>query len=472
MTALIETLRGLALTLPIDVPVAGATLHCTQLLRHLPGKRIVCGGTFGGRDVVAKIYVDPHRAHAHAQREARGVRAMMESGIVTPALLHDHADRDFQVLIFERIFNASSVLDLWYRSDRRTRERLLEQMVHAVAALHRAGLSQADLHLGNFLYTCEHLYAIDGDGIRITGSLGRERALDNLALLIAQLQPDNDVLFPGAYRHYAAARGWSTDDANAEAFAMRAKARRAACHRDHLAKKIFRECTAFSARADWRQFMVVDRRYDSPELRAALADIDRTMSDGQFLKQGRTSTVSKVHVGGVGLVIKRYNIKGFWHGVRRAVQPTRAAISWRNAQRLMLYGLPTPLPIALVERRFGPLRRVSYFVTAFHDGESAAAYFARVGVEHAVPMAQRVVALLRQLRRLKLGHGDLKATNLLICGSEVLLTDLDALVQHRDGAAAERAHAKDLQRFMRNWEGQPALRALFARLLDEPDVDV
>jgi serine/threonine-protein kinase RIO1 len=157
--------------------------------------------------------------------------------------------------------------------------------------------------------------------------------------------------------------------------------------------------------------------------------------------------------------------------MRRAVQPTRAAISWRNAQRLMLYGLSTPLPIALIERRFGPLRRVSYIVTAFHEGESAAAYFARVDIESAIPMARRIVALLRQLRRLNLSHGDLKATNLLICDGRVLLTDLDALVQHRSDRTAARAHDRDLQRFMRNWEGRPALHALFARLLDAPDAD-
>ncbi len=468
MTALIETLRGAALTLPIDVPIGGATLKCAQLLRHLPGRRVVCAGTFKGCEVVAKLYVDPHRAHAHARREARGVRAMMERGISTPALVHDHVDPELEVLIFERIADASPALELWYR-DRNMRARLLEQMVRAVAALHEAGLLQEDLHLGNFLLAHDRLYAIDGDGIRITGSLSRERALDNLALLVAQLQPDNDGLFPAAYRHYAAARGWPADDAQAQAFAIRAQTRRAACHDNHLAHKIFRECTAFSAHTDWRRFMVLDRRYDSPHLRAALADIDRTMSDGLYLKRGRTSTVSKIRVDETSLVVKRYNIKNFWHGMRRAARPTRAAVSWRNAQRLMLYGLPTPVPVALIERRFGPLRRVSYFVTAFREGESAAAYMARVTPEQAMPAARRIVALLRQLRRLNLSHGDLKATNLLVCDGEVLLTDLDALVQHRNASAAARAHARDLARFMRNWKEQPALQALFAQLLEEPD---
>jgi len=450
--------------LPFAVDVGGEVLHCTSLLRHLPGRRVVCGGTWCDREVVAKLYVDPRRGSAHARREERGVRAMVERGITTPALLHAGPTGDGEALIFERIGNARSAREAWATADAAERRHLLRLMAEAVASHHEAGLVQEDLHLGNFLYAEERLYSVDGDGFRIVERLTRERALDNLALLLAQLRPEYDPLVVEAYRDYAAVRGWPADG-EAERFAERAKRTRTACVDAHLAQKIFRECTAFSVESKWRRFTVIDRRYRTEAMQRGLREADRLMAEGRSLQQGRTSTVAIVEVDGRPLVFKRYNIKGILHAIRRAVQPTRAAISWRNAQRLTLYGIATPHPVAMVERRFGPLRSVSYVVTEFCEGIQSAQYFANASQDEAEETARRIVGLLRQLRALKLSHGDLKATNLLIAGDAIFLTDLDAMRQHRDETAAARAHAEDVQRFMRNWDGQPAVAALFRGLL-------
>jgi tRNA A-37 threonylcarbamoyl transferase component Bud32 len=51
-----------------------------------------------------------------------------------------------------------------------TRVALLQRAVACIASHHRAGLEQRDIHLNNFLLSGEHLYTLDGGGIRDSGS--------------------------------------------------------------------------------------------------------------------------------------------------------------------------------------------------------------------------------------------------------------------------------------------------------------
>src|SRR5690606_2834310 len=166
----------------------------------------------------------------------------------------------------------------------------------------------------------------------------------------------------------------------------------------------------------------------------------------------------------------RYNLKSPLHALKRAIQPTRAAISWRNAQRLCFYGIATPRPIALVEERIGPLRRTAYFITEFNPGEAASAFFRRndIADQQKADVAERIAVLIRRLRTLNLSHGDMKATNFLIARNEPSLIDLDAMRKHHDSSSAERALERDLQRFMQNWADDPVLAQLFrTSLLDQ-----
>lgn len=85
-------------------------------------------------------------------------------------------------------------------------------------------------------------------------------------------------------------------------------------------------------------------------------------------------------------------------------------------------------------------------------------------------MAARLVRLLHRLQEQRISHGDLKASNFLIQGDDVLLIDLDAMRQHHSAAAFRKAWRRDLQRFRRNWDEVPELHELFARALEQAGV--
>jgi tRNA A-37 threonylcarbamoyl transferase component Bud32 len=168
------------------------------------------------------------------------------------------------------------------------------------------------------------------------------------------------------------------------------------------------------------------------------------------------------------LVVKRYNIKGKWHGIRKAVQKTRAAISWRNAQLLQFYGIDTPAPIAMIEGRFGSRQRVSYFLSAYVAGTSCRDYFANsaLSADDKRRIAKQAAELLAMLARLRIRHGDMKATNMIIARGRIYLIDLDGMQAYKTHIFFRRGLARDRERFRRNWEADTGTWRLFEESME------
>jgi hypothetical protein len=156
------------------------------------------------------------------------------------------------------------------------------------------------------------------------------------------------------------------------------------------------------------------------------------------------------------IVVKRYNVKSPLHRVRRWFK-SRARTAWRNGHRLEFLGIPTAAPLALVEERFGPLRGRSWLVMEDCGDDDLDGAVARDGWREV--WLDQLVALLGILRALGLGHGDMKATNVLIRNDVLHLIDLDALGERSGGYRVDR------DRLLSNWAEQPSLLApLAARL--------
>ena len=157
--------------------------------------------------------------------------------------------------------------------------------------------------------------------------------------------------------------------------------------------------------------MICDRAFYGEEMIRFLKAPDSLMSKGTLLKDGNTATVALVQVGGRPLVVKRYNIKGLGHLLRRGLRTSRAHISWRNAHLLRILGIPTPGPVAILEQRRGPFRLKSYFVMEYVEGENARSLFRMKRPDtDRNKLITRIVGLIQMLSNASISHGDFKAT--------------------------------------------------------------
>ena len=132
-----------------DYPV-----YCDEVVRIIPGKRLVAFGTWDDKPIVAKLFFEPANAKRHAIRELLGIEALVTAHIPTPKLLYRGTvqKKRVQVLIFEKILNARTLDEIWQE---KTSPQELALLMYAVtielATQHVLGIVQRDLHLKNLL---------------------------------------------------------------------------------------------------------------------------------------------------------------------------------------------------------------------------------------------------------------------------------------------------------------------------------
>ncbi|MCZ6618392.1 MAG: hypothetical protein O7E57_09690, partial [Gammaproteobacteria bacterium] len=183
-------------------------LRCREVLRLLPGRRLVALCIQEGEPRILKLFMGSS-ATRYRNRERAGVLALARCGVPTPALLGAPEDPAGVGggLLFEYLDGAHPVAE----GD----GEAIDQIAALLGKLHTSGVWHGDLHLDNFVKdSTGKVHAIDGDGIRGLRKHGHrplsERAsLENLALLLAQLPPLADARLQAPLESYDAARGCS-----------------------------------------------------------------------------------------------------------------------------------------------------------------------------------------------------------------------------------------------------------------------
>ncbi|WP_168987845.1 lipopolysaccharide kinase InaA family protein [Azoarcus taiwanensis] len=441
----------------------GSTISFVSVLRHLPGKRVV--GEARGADgrALAKLFFG-NNARRHWEREASGIRALNKAGVATPEIIAAEELSDGGYLILTRFIDGATTMAEQIRELAGTCSQddrvatLLAPCFALVGQLHAAGLIHNDLHPGNFLNADGRMMLVDGDAVsgEPLTHLADSKARANLALLIVQF-PLAWTLEPvRLLEKYRRANPTLTDDPRALDAAIQ-QARDKRIH-DYL-DKAGRSCSRYVARRRFSSLQIVARDEEA-RLSPVIDDPDRCMAEGQPLKQGNTATVSRIRIGSAVWVVKRYNIKGVIHALSRAWRPTRGWHSWLAAHRLQALGIATPRPLAIVERRFGPLRGRAWLVTEDCPGQNLREY-----LDPAAPpdstVGNALIDLFKALSAARITHGDLKATNLLWHNDRIYLIDLDAMTPHTSLVGLNRAWEKDRDRLIANWpDDSPLVRWL------------
>lgn len=444
---------------------------CEKIIRLVPKKRLVVFGLWRGEKAAAKLFIDPRHAKRHIEKDAAGIKSLQKNKIPTPELLNigETIDHRVQVLMLKRILHSKSLDEIWQERRLTTEDNLLiilKAVVIEIATQHVLGLLQHDLHLKNFLLTEKTIYTLDGAQFEtFPHLLSRNISINNLALFLSQLGIAEDALQEILFKHYNQARGWTVKPEDiVELFFLIQKWNEARWK--NFEKKIYRDCTQFACIKHWKSFCMYDRSYYGPELLQFLTNPERDIyfSKGKLLKAGRSATVFKIKMDKRDYVVKRYNIKNGWHRLRRFFRPTRAASSWRWAQKLSLFGILTAKPVAFIEQRFLGVRGKSYYITEYISEENAADYFLK---NSAYPlkinsMVEKICSLLKSLIKMEITHGDLKITNILINeNEEPVIIDLDGAMEHFSLYGLKKTWKKDLERFLQNFSDNPMLQKKF-----------
>jgi tRNA A-37 threonylcarbamoyl transferase component Bud32 len=415
----------------------------------LPGSRVVAKGILNDKVVYAKFFIGL-RANIHAAREASGTKLLKKANILTPNLLLETSYQNLPVIVFAAIENAVNAEVFMHKNDFLTRREMAKKLAHTLAQHHNANLMQTDIHLKNFLVSANNIYTIDGDGIQKTNSQKQKKY--NLATFLSKLDAlDDDFMQESVEAYCLVISEKFTLDYFVKTYFLTQKIRQktASAYAD---KKVFRTCTDVTVTENSQQFLAISSQFNINNQQ--LDNLDDFLSEpANNIKNGNTCTIGMTEIANKKVVIKRYNVKSFWHGVKFLLKQSRAAKSWANAHRLQIYNIATPQPLALIVEKSHFIGNKSYFLSEFVDAPDIAEFFANEkNTELKQMVAHEVARLFYKMSLLRIVHGDCKASNFKIKDGKPILLDLDSIFVSKSPFPYTYQHVNDLKRFMQNWQ--------------------
>ena len=425
---------------------------CQNVYRHLQKKRIVLKLHRGSNTVVGKLF---YRKKDY-NREIRGQKWLENKGFLTPKVSsarenNIQLDKKSWMLVYEHI-DTISIASAMLKMTLAEQQKILLRCCQIVAKMHARGLSQDDIHLDNFLYDHDRIWIIDSASIKNNKApLNKKLALKNLGLLLAQTPTEQRPNIAEVCQHYSDIYDYfiikPVELDNAIARMQRKRW-------SHYKKKLSRNCTEFWVAKNNAGITIIRNDYLSDELLLQLKNIDQWMESGHRLKSGNTATVAKVCYNGKSYVIKRYNIKNWRHAISRSLRPTRGWDSWHSGNYLRFNKIDTPLPVALVEERFGFIKKRAWLITEYANGIDllTAAQPKNTSPVASSQLPSLVANLVRQLIKANISHGDMKATNIIVTSDGLQLIDLDAMQIHASHTKTVTAINADISRLLRNWD--------------------
>ncbi len=427
---------------------------CRGVLRAMEGTRMVYDATWEGRRIVLKVFSKFAKARYHAAREWRGLQQLETRQVNSPQPLFAGRSPQGWAVATAWLDGAVIAMERWKTiGDVPEKAETLSLIARELARQHDRGVVQTDMHLGNFMIRGEEVFALDPAMMRFhRGSAGRRESFRQLARLTAVLPERAGAAIESVFKAYAQARSWTLEPQELERLRTEHRRQRSRSIEQAL-RKFLRENRRHQAilQGPWRG--LADRKLlESVSLTEITDGLDAAMARGRILKDGRTCFVSRVTLGGIEVVIKRYNHKGLLHAFRHTLKGSRGRRNWLSANRLSLLSIPTPKPLAYIDEYRGPFLHRSYFIAEFVNGRDLYKVLrdASVAEDRKRRLIDGVVSTLNWMTHHGISHGDLKHTNILCEGDRLVFTDLDGMQVHRIAWLQRLMHKRDLARFLRD----------------------
>ena len=423
-----------------DVDLGGGAVRavCDTVFRIQPGRRLVLRAAVEGRELILKAFFG-RRGDRDWAREQRGAKALEASGVATPKVLGAGRGGGARLVAFEALDGS-----------RAPAAGDVGELLDILGQLHRHGIRQRDLHLGNFLVTGTGVFAIDGANVKVSKTVSAARRLADIARLLAHFRSQDLGPAVGLMGTYEEATGAALPKhANARLDARVARARR---HRiARFLDKTERDCTEFAVRKEAGRLVVVARGDDDPHLAAIVADPEAAASRGEVLKRGNTASAFRCGA----FVVKRYNVTSRWHRRRIRLRASRARRAWRAGHGLAFAGLSTPRPRALIEMTRPGVGEAAAFLVVDHVEGARLDEAAERAPADPVLLA-KLAGMFQVWGELRFVHADTKASNFVVNDGTVFVLDLDAakFCSGRWWNFARR-HRRDRARFLANWTDVP-----------------
>jgi tRNA A-37 threonylcarbamoyl transferase component Bud32 len=408
----------------------GAAQASLSVLREQPGHRRLLRAKLPSGDVVFLKRFAPGRRRLReavkravgltaARREWRALVSLHARGVQVPEPLALAALEGGELVIATRFLEGRS-LKQTLAEEPGGRRALVTAVGDLVASLHAAGWTHGDLHHGNLLVGAGGVWLLDLQAaLPLRGAAARARDLGELdhSLAGSLSLADRVRLRARALRLSRPFSAAARRSLRAVGRASEARARAYARSRTRRARRPGRRYARL--RAGEREGLRLERIDEGILLKALDAHRDALAAGGPgVIQRGPRSSVTRVEVGGVRLVLKEWRRRSPWRLAADRLRGSPAARAWRSGVGLRARRIDAAVPYAFLERRRLGIPVASWLLL---EDLWPAVPADSPGLD-APQLADALAALTARLHRAGIRHGDLKASHVYLGAGELGLT--------------------------------------------------
>lgn len=153
-------------------------------------------------------------------------------------------------------------------------------------------------------------------------------------------------------------------------------------------------------------------------------------------------------------VVKHYVEPTWRHALKHAFERSRGWRTFSAMRRLADAGIPTPRPLACIENPWGQLRRDSFMIYPYVEGQPLRPFLdGTVGENYGERFWRQLRLLWRKLARLRVSLSDTNVRNFIVCpAGRVWVLDLDKTRFHWFSRTTARYHRQSWNRLVRSVE--------------------
>lgn len=305
------------------------------------------------------------------------------------------------------------------------RRHLLRQLAALIRDLHHQRVFYRDLHAGNLLVRpsdgSSELFLIDLHKAKVLPFLPRWMRVRDLAQLCNSL-PSTQTERLVFLRQYCSRE--PDPEASLRSLRPRIASKAEQLERRRVrsrSKRCLINSSVFEASWSWRARYCGRKNFGKAAAAEALQLHAAARRTEKAAVKASSKSVLTVHTltENVQVCVKGYRFLGIPYALKNLLRRTRALKSWAAANGLMVRGVDTPLPLAMLERRWGPFIRESFYITSWLDTARPLNTYIQTagGLSARQTRAAFITACALAIRKLHASgiyHADLKSNNILV----------------------------------------------------------
>lgn len=208
---------------------------------------------------------------------------------------------------------------------------------------------------------------------------------------------------------------------------------------------------------------IAKKKYLSKTLKEIISQIDTYMEKGEIIKDEEGHKIIRLKLKEEIFVIKKYQIKGSWHYLRKLFSQTRALTAWKASHWFNAAGIKTLNIVAVIEKYNFLTTTESYLISLNQLEERLD--LVDLNKKHEYLIENRLSSFFKRLEWIGFNHGDVKSANFFYGSNNLIVFDLDVSKRRHANYILKYKLSKDKKRILKSFEDNLKIKNSLLRRL-------